>query len=772
MLNYADLSDVEFEYLCQDIMSKMLHMELRRFATGRDGGIDLTNDTSTKEIVVQVKHYMKTDVSGLVTKLKNELPKVQTLNPQKYYICCSKELSQDRIREIYTIFQDYMDSDQNIITLIEIDTFLAKPENVDILRKHYKLWLSSTNILSEIYNNDVFIDCESLLFEIATDQKLFVRTSAYDNAIRILEKNHVLLIIGNPGVGKTLTSKMLVLHYAAEGYRVRFTTNGSDLSSLKRALSSDRFAKEIILLDDCFGQAYFNMRETQENELLSLIQFINISKNKLLILNSRVTIYQEATIRTPKLETSRDNKEYHVSTIDMSQLSVVDKAKIFYNHLFFYNIPFEYFLSIKTDYRYREIVRHPNYNPRIIEFSCSKRQIEKTAADCFYDSIKQNLDDPTAAWNHEYERCLKPVDRILLMTLFSLTSTMIPLSIVEKCFWARLSVEKGIDTTINHFEDAIRRLQKAFIRSVARYDTLSLSTLNPSINDFLTSKLKSNPIEKQNILSSAICINQYYRLLSESEFDSHIYSHFLSGNILNFIFEYESERVLFFAYFIAAHSITDKRYKPYIIQFIKHLSLHNYSRIVPWKSSEILEHIIEGSLYAFYGIKDYLSDESSFRSLLSGKSFDDLITIIHNFEDVWQEAPELQAICKEELQNAVEDYLDSIEASNYSCQVPNAIASKTFPTQDGDAYVDESLATLELEERIEEDAKNELKSKMLELPEIFRISDQEIDDWDASVSGAEDLINAYLSIDDDDRFEDSRLEREEEDFEIDCIFDR
>jgi len=132
----------------------------------------------------------------------------------------------------------------------------------------------------------------------------------------------------------------------------------------------------------------------------------------------------------------------------------------------------------------------------------------------------------------------------------------------------------------------------------------------------------------------------------------------------------------------------------------------------------------------------------------------------------------LQAICKEELQNAVEDYLDSIEASNYSCQVPNAIASKTFPTQDGDAYVDESLATLELEERIEEDAKNELKSKMLELPEIFRISDQEIDDWDASVSGAEDLINAYLSIDDDDRFEDSRLEREEEDFEIDCIFDR
>ena len=58
MLNYASLNDVEFEYLCQDIMQKKLDTELHRFARGRDGGIDLADDIHKKTIIVQVKHYM------------------------------------------------------------------------------------------------------------------------------------------------------------------------------------------------------------------------------------------------------------------------------------------------------------------------------------------------------------------------------------------------------------------------------------------------------------------------------------------------------------------------------------------------------------------------------------------------------------------------------------------------------------------------------------------------------------------------------------------
>lgn len=100
----------------------------------------------------------------------------------------------------------------------------------------------------------------------------------------------MLMLLGDPGVGKTMLTKMLALAFAAEGYRIRYTTNG-ELADLKRALSADRERKELIVLDDCLGQHYFKMQETKENELLALVKYIMRNPAKLLIMNSRVTIF-------------------------------------------------------------------------------------------------------------------------------------------------------------------------------------------------------------------------------------------------------------------------------------------------------------------------------------------------------------------------------------------------------------------------------------------------------------------------------------------------
>ena len=48
------------------------------------------------------------------------------------------------------MFSDYMESANDIMSLIDIDDFLECPENMDIVRKHYKLWLESTEILGEV----------------------------------------------------------------------------------------------------------------------------------------------------------------------------------------------------------------------------------------------------------------------------------------------------------------------------------------------------------------------------------------------------------------------------------------------------------------------------------------------------------------------------------------------------------------------------------------------------------------------------------------------
>lgn len=338
-MNYSNLSDVEFEYLCKDVMSRKLSKKLERYGPGRDGGIDLTDDAHIKNIVVQVKHYTTTATSSLISSLKKEVPKVERLKPKQYYICCSKKLTPKNKEDIFDLFSSYMASTENIITSLELDDFLQSPENTDILRKHFKLWLDSTNILTDILSNEIFVDSEALLSGIEDEAKLFVKTNAFDAAISHLDKNNVLIIVGNPGVGKTVTSKMIVLHYASQGYRVRYTTDGADLNALKKALSQSPETNEIIFLDDCFGQAYFNMKETQENELLALIRYVNIHPSKLLLMNSRITIYHEAQERTPNLVKSFDRKEYRAYVLNMENISTTEKAKIFYNHLYFCGIP-------------------------------------------------------------------------------------------------------------------------------------------------------------------------------------------------------------------------------------------------------------------------------------------------------------------------------------------------------------------------------------------------------------------------------------------------
>lgn len=65
-----------------------------------------------------------------------------------------KKLTAQNISEIYQLFSGYMDDAEAVVDLMEIDSFLHKKENADILERHYKLWLESTNVLERLGNQD------------------------------------------------------------------------------------------------------------------------------------------------------------------------------------------------------------------------------------------------------------------------------------------------------------------------------------------------------------------------------------------------------------------------------------------------------------------------------------------------------------------------------------------------------------------------------------------------------------------------------------------
>lgn len=416
MYNLKNLNDYEYEVLCLDVMSKILKKKLYRFAKGKDGGIDICNEIHNPKIIIQVKQYSNSKYSNLKSVIKNEeLEKIKKICPDEYYLCTSMELTRENKKELYEILTPYIKEVTNIIDGVQMNDFLEQEENIDIVKKNYKLWINSTNVLSLINNKNIFIDCDELMYDIENHIKSFVETEGYVEAYNKLNKENIIIIIGGPGVGKSTISKMILLKYASDGYKVRYTTD-NNISNIKNILSMDNDSKEMVLLDDFLGQHYLNLKESEPNELKTLLSFIHRNKNKKLILNSRITILNEAKNRYINFNELIEEYETNTYLINLDNMKKVEKAKILYNHMFFNNIPREHFINIKEDKRYLNIVKHKNYNPRIIEYVTKKNRYKSIASKQYYNYIMNNLDNPKDVWKDEFENRIEQIYKYKILS--------------------------------------------------------------------------------------------------------------------------------------------------------------------------------------------------------------------------------------------------------------------------------------------------------------------------------------------------------------------
>ncbi len=773
-MNYSNISDVDFEYLCKDVMSKMLGKNLFRFAPGKDGGVDLTDDTLRKNVVVQVKHFNGTSFSGLLGALKKELPKVQTLKPKQYYVCCSKSLTRENINSVYELFSEYMQSPQNVISAIELDEFLQAEENAEILRKHFKLWLDSTNTLTNVFTGDVLIDSEVLLAGIEEQKNLFVRTRAFDKALECLEKFNALMLVGNPGVGKSITSKMLVLNFVAQGYRVRYTTDGADLSALKRSLSQAPSVKEIVLLDDCFGQAYYKMKETQENELLALIKYVNLSQNKLLIMNSRIAIYQEAKEKTPALDKSLSSKEYKAFVLNMESINLEDKARIFYNHLYFEKIPREYFEKIKENRTYCDIVRHKNYNPRIIEYVTGKTQLEKVKPDEYVKFINSCLDNPEQMWRNEYEYRLADVDRIFITTVHSLTDYDVDYNLLKQCFEHRLSLTNGIDCSINHFEKALNRLYGSMVKLIDYKGKKTLAVANPSVSDFLRGLVANNAPLKQVLIATAHSVMQYKRLLSEEEFTKLIREKFSDKSILSLSYESQKQKQDFILCWCALNEIKDEAYSEYVIEYVKNVHMVNLKETGYHAIYFLTRGVFSEEMRAFYGLDDMLKDLPNLLKIFEPLQLEDAVDLLNSISGIFK-GEEREQFC-EVMQNLIrekaEEYCDNVPVDFYEGSISDII-EQCKSLENGAEVIDANEAAEILSERVKESAMEKLNDVLDYLP--YDVLD--IDYLTAGIEvTVEDTVSAIRNYVDERYFDeydpDLYGDRVLEDDILDEIFDR
>lgn len=639
MFNYSSLNDVEFEELCRDIMERKLKTTLRVYSRGKDGGVDLGDNFVPQKNIVQVKHYIQSSFSSLRKSLENEVEKVAKKKPNQYYICISKKLTNQNIQDIYSLFPNYMQSTENIVTLNEIEDFLQKEENSDIVRKHFKLWLHSSEILSQMNNRNLFIDCESLFAMIEEEKHIYVQTSIFNESLSFLLNNRILMLIGAPGVGKTMTSKMLLLKMVAEGYRAKYTTNGN-ISDVKKSLSVNPELKEIILLDDCLGQYYFKMNQSIESELISLIDYVKMHPSKLLIMNSRITIYNEAKERSLSFKYLDEGDKIKKYIINADTLNQGDRVRILYNHFSAQNIPKRYFKEIQREKRCRNLIQHPNYTPRLIEYVTRKQYYSKIDPINYYSEVIQKFNYPDSIWEEEFTRRLTQIDRYFMFVLYSLTDTFINYNVLKECFEKRLLLVNDLDTSIDHFELVLARLSGSMVSIIDNDGRKEIAVSNPSVNDYMYKKFYSNKLELKMIQNSILYFEQLKRSYPEnSEINARVLDLVQTEKILTLKFNSFEEAAFIITIFSVSSFIKRRAYQTYIYSI-----LINFDSDIAKKYGnediylKVWSTFLESNeLYEFYDIEKILQDFGFLRSSLLNIEIDEIGDAINLFWNILHE---------------------------------------------------------------------------------------------------------------------------------------
>ncbi len=274
MYDFRTLSPLDFEDLVRDLLQAEFGIRLECFGAGRDSGIDFRFSRGGSRTVVQAKRYIDRAPDAIVRAAADESPKVAKLKPDRYIFATSASLTPSLKAKIKGALRDAPITDEDILGRDDLNNLLGRHPKIE--QKHFKLWLASTPVLERILRSGVYNRTQTEMDMIRRVVPKFVQNDSVASAEEILKKAGTLIVAGEPGVGKTTLTRILVWLHAEQGWQIFV------VDDIKEAFDvANEGDRRLIFFDDFLGQVQLStdLIRATDQRLPPFFQRVRANKN-------------------------------------------------------------------------------------------------------------------------------------------------------------------------------------------------------------------------------------------------------------------------------------------------------------------------------------------------------------------------------------------------------------------------------------------------------------------------------------------------------------